>query len=155
MVADVMPAEQTTWPVVFEAAADARVAGTLANITVATTGDAKTAVKGGIWQNYDLVQQGNDGVYYQTWTDKIAAVVVDELPFKIRIEQPKAPLVQSGTLDVKIVAERKAGFDEPIRVQMLYNPPGVGTTPEVIIEKGANSVDYTLNANAGAQVRKW
>ena len=38
---------------------------------------------------------------------------------------------------------------------MLYNPPGVGTTPEVVIEKGTNSVDYTLNANGGAQVRKW
>ena len=155
VAADLMPKDQTTWPVVFEAAADAPVAGRLANITVQTPKDAKDQLKGGIWQNYDLVQQGNDGIYYQVWTDKIAAVVVEELPFKIRLEPVKAPLVQSGTLDVKVIAERKAGFDEPIRVQMLYNPPGVGTTPDIVIAKGENSAIYTLNANAGAQIRKW
>ena len=155
LTADLMPKDQTTWPVVFEAAADAPVVGKLANITVQTPKDAKAPLTGGIWQNYDLVQQGNDGIYYQVWTDKIAAVVVDELPFKIRIEPVKAPLVQSGTLDVKIVAERKAGFDDPIRVQMLYNPPGVGTTPDITIAKGENSAIYTLNANGGAQIRKW
>ena len=155
MKADLMPKDHTVWPVVFEAAADAPLVGRLANITVQTPKDAKDQLKGGIWQNYDLVQQGNDGIYYQVWTDKIAAVVVDELPFKIRIEELKAPLVQSGSLDVKVVAERKAGFDEPIRVQMLYNPPGVGTTPDITIAKGENSAIYTLNANGGATVRKW
>ena len=155
MKSDLMPKDHTVWPVVFEAAADAPLVGRLANITVQTPKDAKDQLKGGIWQNYDLVQQGNDGIYYQVWTDKIAAVVVDELPFKIRIEELKAPLVQSGSLDVKVVAERKAGFDEPIRVQMLYNPPGVGTTPDITIAKGENSAIYTLNANGGATVRKW
>lgn len=150
-----VPRDQTTWPVVFEARADAPIAGKLANLAVRTTADAKTQAKGGIWQNYDLVQDGNNGVYYQTWTDKIAVAVVDELPFKISLEPVKAPLVQSGSLDVKILVERKEGFDEPIRVINLYNPPGTGSTPDITIPKGEKSAFYSLNANGNATTKTW
>ena len=150
-----IPKDQTTWPVVFEARADAPIAGKLADLAIRTPADAKVAVKGGIWQNYDLVQDGNNGVYYQTWTDKIAVAVVDELPFKISIEPLRAPLVQSGSLDVKILVERKEGFDEPIKVINLYNPPGTGSTPDITIAKGEKTAVYPLNANTGAAIKTW
>ncbi len=150
-----VPKDQTTWPVVFEARADAPIAGKLANLAIHSPADAKTQVKGGIWQNYDLVQDGNNGVYYQTWTDKIAVAVVDELPFKISIEPLRAPLVQSGSLDVKVLVERKEGFDEPIKVINLYNPPGTGSTPDITIPKGEKSAVYPLNANGGAPTKNW
>lgn len=150
-----IPKDQTTWPVVFEAKADAPIAGRLADLAVVTPKDSKVSVKGGMWQNYDLVQDGNNGVYYQTWTDKIAVAVVDELPFKISVEPLRAPLVQSGSLDVKILVERKAGFDEPIKVINLYNPPGTGSTPDITIPKGEKSATYQLNANGNATVKNW
>jgi hypothetical protein len=155
MQAVTIPKDQTTWPVVFEARADAPIAGKLANLAIRTPADAKVQVKGGIWQNYDLVQDGNNGVYYQTWTDKIAVAVVEELPFKISVEPLKAPLVQSGSLNVTIVAERKEGFDDPIKVINLYNPPGTGSTPDITIPKGAKSATYQLNANGGAPTKSW
>ncbi len=150
-----IPKDQTTWPVVFEARMDAPVAGKLANLALRTPADSKGSAKGGTWQNYDLVQNGNDGVYYQTWTDKIAVAVVDELPFKISVEPLRAPLVQSGSLDVKILVERKEGFDEAIKVINLYNPPGTGSTPDITIPKGEKSAAYQLNANAGAATKTW
>lgn len=150
-----VPRDQTTWPVVFEARADAPISGKLANLAVRTAAAAPTQAKGGIWQNYDLVQNGNDGIYYQTWTDKIAVAVVEELPFKINVQPLKAPLVQSGSLDVTIVVERKEGFDEPIKVINLYNPPGTGSTPDITIAKGEKSAVYQLNANAGAATKPW
>lgn len=155
LVASAIPKEQTTWPIVFEAAADAPIAGKLANLAIASPKGATASVKGGIYQNYDLVQQGNDGIYYQTWTDKIAVAVVEELPFKIDIEEIKAPLVQSGSLGVKVVAHRKEGFDEPIRVMNLFNPPGIGTTPDMTIPKGEKSVTYMFSANGNAALKKW
>lgn len=155
MQATPVPRDQTTWPVVFEARADAPIAGKLANLAVRTAATATTQAKGGIWQNYDLVQNGNDGIYYQTWTDKIAVAVVDELPFKISVQPLKAPLVQSGSLDVTIVAERKEGFEEPIKVINLYNPPGTGSTPDITIPKGEKSATYQLNANGGAATKQW
>jgi hypothetical protein len=155
MHASPIPRDQTSWPVVFEARADAPIGGKLSNLALRTPKDAKLQLKGDTWQNYDLVQNGNDGIYYQTWTDKLAVAVVDELPFKISVEPLKAPLVQSGSLDVKIVAERKSGFDEPIRVINLYNPPGTGSTPDITIPKGEKAAVYTLNANGNASVKQW
>jgi len=155
MHASPVPRDQTSWPVVFEARADAPIGGKLSNLALRTPKEAKIQIKGDTWQNYDLVQNGNDGIYYQTWTDKIAVAVVDELPFKISVEPLKAPLVQSGSLDVKIVAERKPGFDEPIRVVNLYNPPGTGSTPDITIPKGEKAAVYTLNANGNATVKQW
>ncbi|NBR86317.1 MAG: peptidase [Proteobacteria bacterium] len=155
MHASPIPKDQTTWPVVFEARADAPVAGKLANLALRTPADAKVQVKGDTWQNYDLVQDGNNGIYYQTWTDKIAVAVVEELPFKINVESLRAPLVQSGSLEVKIICERKEGFDEPIKVINLYNPPGTGSTPDITIPKGEKSAIYQLNANAGAATKTW
>ncbi|MEQ2008612.1 MAG: PPC domain-containing protein [Limisphaerales bacterium] len=155
MQAVAIPKDQTTWPVVFEARADAPIAGRLANLAIRTPADSKTPVKGGMWQNYDLVQDGNNGVYYQTWTDKIAVAVVEELPFKISVEPLRAPLVQSGSLEVKILVERKEGFDDAIKVINLYNPPGTGSTPDITIPKGGKSATYQLNANGGAPTKNW
>jgi len=157
--ADTMPAGQTIVPIVFEADANAPIAGRLANINgrIIPPKDAKDfkEVKGGFWQNFDLVQNGNDGVYYATHADKVAVSVVDELPFKLRIEQPKQALPQSGSKEIQVIAERKAGWDEPITLRMLYNPPGTGSQPDVTIAKGQTTANYTLNAGGGATLRNW
>jgi len=123
MHASPVPRDQTSWPVVFEARADAPIGGKLSNLALRTPKDAKIQIKGDTWQNYDLVQNGNDGIYYQTWTDKIAVAVVDELPFKISVEPLKAPLVQSGSLDVKIVASVSRALMSPSGSSTFTIPP--------------------------------
>ncbi len=156
MHADQVPAGLTAVPIVFEARADAPVAGKLSSVTarLVNSKDGRE-ISGCVWQNYDLVQNGNDGVYYVTYSDKIAVAVVEELPFKVDITEPKAALAQNGALNLKVVATRKPGFDAPINVKMLFNPPGIGSPSEVIIPAGESSVDYPLNASGGAQVRDW
>ena len=81
--------------------------------------------------------------------------VCESAPFSIRIEEPRAPLVQYGALDLKIIAERREGFNEPINVKMMWNPPGVGSLPDITIPKGSNSAIYSLNAKAETEPRKW
>jgi hypothetical protein len=58
-------------------------------------------------------------------------------------------------MDLKVVATRKTGFDEPITVRMLYNPPGVGSANEVVIPKGETNGLYRVNANGDAEIRNW
>jgi hypothetical protein len=65
------------------------------------------------------------------------------------------PLVQAGTMDLKVVAERKAGFDEPITVKMVWNPPGINSLPDLTIPKGQTTAEYRLNATAEAQPATW
>jgi len=102
-----------------------------------------------------VLGQPNNTVYYSTAVDKLLVAVAEEAPFKISIVEPKVPLVQNGTMDLQVIAERKDGFDEPINVRMLFNPPGVGSLPDMTIPKGSNSVSYRLNGAANAQTRAW
>lgn len=58
-------------------------------------------------------------------------------------------------MQLEVVAERAAGFDEPIEVQMVWNPPGVSSESEATIAKGKTNVFYQLNAAGGAESRIW
>ena len=138
---------------VFEAATDAPIAGKLADIIGTLKTDAKDPVNGGIWQNIDLVQRGNNGVYYRTWVDKIAVAVIEELPYKIRIETPKAPLVRDGTQPIKVIAERKEGFKGAINVRMLTRPPGLSCPSSINIAADKTEAIYNFSANGGAEVK--
>jgi len=153
--AETMPGNINSFPIVFEAAADAPIAGTLADLNVALA-DPKFQVAGSFFHKLDLVVgRPNNTVYYQSEVQKLAVAVVEEIPFSIEIEKPSVPLVQNGTLSLKVKATRKEGFDAPITVRMLWNPPGIGSQPTMKIDKGKSEIYYTINANAGAETREW
>lgn len=154
MHADTMPAAVNVTPVVFEAAPDAPVAGKLANL-VARHADPNQKISGDFVQDVMLVAVGNVGIFWKHATDRAAVAVTQEVPFKISIVESKAPLVQNGSMSLKVVAERKNGFKAPITLQMLFNPPGVGSASSVTIPEGQNEAVYPINANSGAMVRKW
>lgn len=154
LTADTLSSKLETLPVVFEAAPDAALSGRLVNLTAASS-DSTKPVKGNYRHSLELVQGPNNTYYYATKVDKIYAAVIEALPFKVSIVEPKVPLVQGGTMDLKITVERQGGFAEPIALKMLWNPPGVGSQPEVVIPKGASSVVYPLNASAGAEAKTW
>jgi hypothetical protein len=156
---DEMASNKSALTLVFEAAADAPIAGKLADITATLKTDQKDPVSGGVWQNYDLVQQGNNGVYYRTWVDQIAVSVTEELPYKIRIETPKAPLVQSGTLPVKVIAERQEGFKGAINVRLQLDqgfstrPPGLSCPTSITIAADKTEATYNFSASGSAEAK--
>lgn len=153
--ADKMGADMGTMPIVFEAAADAAVAGKLADLTAAHV-DAATGIKGGYRQNVEMVYgEPNLTPYYFTMLDRLAVAVTDEVPFKIDIVPPKVPLVQNGSLNLKVVATRQEGFTKPITLYFPFTPPGVGAAAAITIPEGQNEVVYPLNANGNAAVRTW
>ena len=152
MHADTMSAKMDAMPVVFEAAADAPITGKLLELTAKVPDNpVRTAFN----HKVELVSGPNNTYYYSTTVDKLYVAVTEPAPFKIRIVEPKVPIVQYGTMDLKIVAERDPGFDQPINVKLMWNPPGVGSLPDVTIAKGETSADYHLNAKEDAQTRKW
>jgi hypothetical protein len=117
--------------------------------------NATQRVSGKFHQQVELVEGPNNTTYYGTRVDKIYVAVVKEAPFKLRIVDPVVPLVQAGSMQLGIVAEREPGFDEPIEVQMVWNPPGISSQSEATIPKGATNVFYQLNAGSGAETRSW
>lgn len=154
LVAERMAAGIDSMPLVFEAAADAPISGKLLDLTATWTNASSKGV-GRFRQDIELVQGPNNTFYYGTSVDKLHVAVTREAPFKLRLVEPKVPVVQSGSMRLEVVAERDKGFDEPITVQMVWNPPGVSSQSEAVIAKGATNVLYQLNASAGAEVRTW
>jgi len=154
MVAEPMAANLTTMPVVFEAAADAPVEGKLIEFK-GRHADPNQKIEGVFTNRADLVRVRNNDLLWMKDVAQIPVVVVDELPFTLNIVEPKAPLTRNGSMQLKVVATRKAGFDEPITLQFPFRPPGVGAASNVTIPKGQNEAFYPLNANANAEMKKW
>ncbi len=155
--ADVMPGNQNQFILVFEAAKDAPIGGRIADLKARVVEkDKKREIPTVHRQVLDLVMsQPNNQVYYASEVQKLAVVVTEEAPFNVRIEPTKAPIAQYGTKDLKVVVQKKEGFDENITLELPYRPPGINANPRVTIPKGKTEVDYTLNSSANAETRSW
>jgi hypothetical protein len=155
MAAENMAANLDLVPVVFEAAADAPLAGNLADLTVKHV-DGKTPILNKFNQMAELIVSGpGQSVYWSHTVEREAVAVTEEAPFKISIVEPKVPLVQNGAMNLKIVAERKNGFKAAITILPLWNPPGVGSASSATIPEGQTEALLPMNAAGNAQVRKW
>ncbi|MEC9093378.1 MAG: PPC domain-containing protein [Planctomycetota bacterium] len=155
MNCETMPANMTLMPVVFEAAADAPIGGKLVDFTGRLT-DPKVKVAGGYSNTADFVLgQPNNTLYYPCVVKKLPIVVVDSLPFEIELQQPKAPLVKNGSMNLKVIVKRKEGFKGAVNVQFPFRPPGIGTRSSVTIAADKNEGYYPLNASGSAQVKTW
>ena len=153
LLADTLPGKQELEPVVFEAAADAPITGKFVELAAKPVETGK-AVRSSFQHELEFISGPNNTYYYTTREDNLYVAVTEAAPFSIRIEEPKAPLVSFGALDLKIIAERH-GYEGPINVKMMWNPPGVGSLPDITIGKGSNSAIYSLNAKADVEPRKW
>lgn len=154
MLCDNMPSNMNTMPVVFEAAADAPLSGKLLNFTARHV--ENEGIRGGFGNTADYII-GAPGQSRYRWKSvkQLAVAVVEELPFKIDIVVPKVPVVRDGSMQLKIVATKKEGWDEGINVQFPFRPPGLGAASSVNIAKGKTEVNYPINANGGAQIKNW
>jgi hypothetical protein len=145
-------------PVVFEAAEDATIGGGLVDFraTLADPNQPDVVVEGGFENFADFVHgEPNAAVYVGGTVQKLAMAVVEKVPFRLEIVQPKVPLVRNGTMNLKVVVHRDEGFDTPIYVQFPFTPPGTGAAGAITIDKGQTEGLYPLNANDQAMLGKW
>ena len=156
IVAPPMAANMNVMPVVFEAAADAPLAGALVDFKMKPTDAALAAVSGRFQNRADFVIAGpGQSLYVWKDVDRLPVAVTEELPFTLEIVQPNVPIVRNGMMMPKIVAKKKEGWDENIQVQFPYRPPGIGANSEISIPKGQTEGLYQINADANAAIGKW
>ena len=155
IVAQPMPSNLNTMPVIFEATADAELSGGLFDFKAKLNDPAKNI--SGKFQNRADFVISSPGQSLYSWKDvqKLPIAVIDELPFAIEIQQPKVPIVRNGSMQLKIVAKKKEGWDEQINVQFPFRPPGIGATSSINIPKGQSEAFYPLSANGSAAIGKW
>ena len=157
-----LPSSLDRFPVVFEAAPDAPVGASLVDLKVRQVltpeeqaKGGRTPAEGGYGHSFTLVRGPGNTDMYATQVDRLAVAVTEEVPFKIEIDKPATPILQRGSMNLKVRAIRKEGFDAPIVLRMLWNPPGIGSRGTVTIPKGQSEANYGLTANGGATVGTW
>jgi hypothetical protein len=141
-------------PMVFEADDDAPLSGTLATLA-GRSADNNQKLVGGYRQTIELVIGDNQTPFWSRSVSKLAVVVTDEAPFSIDVVEPKVPLVQNGTLQLKIRAQRQADFKAPITLEIIHSAPGVTNASNVTIPEGQTEASFPLNANGKPGYGKW
>lgn len=155
-----MPAEWTdgaTMPVILRAAADAPVgaAWTTFHLQCGDPSKPESLVHGLLSQQILLVRGQNNDRIWEEEQRRLPVVVTQAAPFRVRLEEPKAPVVQSGSIPLKVVVERNDGFNDSIRVLLVQNPPGCSSANATEIPPDKNEVIIPLNAAANAQTKTW
>jgi hypothetical protein len=143
-------------PLVFSAAADAPLGGSLARLAARTPGAADG---GGFVSRFEqqtwLVRGSNNVPVWSHFSPRAPVAVTAAVPFALRVVPPRSPLVQNGEKLLRAVVERAAGFDRTIGVRLLYNPPGMSSHASLTIPPDASEIDIPLTAAANAAVRDW
>lgn len=154
MNAGAIPRSINSFPVVFEAAADAPIAGGLHAFQVRSTGDGP-ALTGPLNDVIHLVDINNQGAYHSVPLDRVAMAVLEEAPVKIEVDVPTVPLVRNGILQLKVRAIRAEGYQDAITVRSLWNPPGVSGPVTIQIPANQSEALYEINANGDAPTTEW
>jgi hypothetical protein len=141
-------------PVLLSAADGAPLAGALADL-VARPADPQLKIEGRLRQRTSLIRGQNNVEVWSVATERAAVSVAQAVPFRLALVEPKVPLVRGGSMDLKVTATRQEGFNAPIAVRMLYNPPGVGSSGSVTIAEGQTEAIIPLTANDGAELSAW
>lgn len=138
-------------PVLLSAKADAQPNGKLVDVVARPTNE-DLKIEGHIKQRSMLVRGQNNRDMWGHDANRLAVAVTEKVPFKIEIVQPKVPIVRDGSMQLKVVATRDEGFDNEIRIRLLNDPPGIGASRSIKIEKGKNEALIPMTANGGAQI---
>lgn len=149
-----MAANQTMIPVLLSAAPGTPLSGTLVDV-IGRHADPNQKIEGHLEQVTGLARGQNNILVWGHTAHRMATAVTAEAPFAINVVEPKVPLVKNGSMSLKVVATRKEGFTAPINVRMLYNPPGVGSSGDIVIPEGQTEAIIPLTANGGAEVKVW
>jgi hypothetical protein len=155
IVAQPMPANLNTMPIVFEAAADAPLGGALVDFRARLNEEGKD-ISGGFNNRADFViAQPGQSLYSWKDVERLPMAVIEELPYSIEIVQPTVPIVRNGSMQLKIVVHKKEGWDEDVTVQFPFRPPGIGANSSIKIAKGQTEAMYPLSANGNAALGEW
>jgi hypothetical protein len=155
LTAEAMDPGLNVVPTVFEAKPDAAIGGTLAPIVATPTDpNAKPLCRSDFDAAFALGQPGQT-VYSRHHAEKTAIAVADAAPYSIEVVEPKVPVVQNGSYNLRVVAKRAAGFKGAITVYPLWTPPGMGIASAATIGPDATETVLPMNAAPNAAARKW
>ncbi len=149
----VVPGDQTTVTLMLHAAADAAPVGKLVDLQGTLTVSPENTLVGHLEQRSQIIRGRNNVDVWGYNGDRLAVSIAEAAPFDIAIVAPQVPIVRRGSMDLLVKAVRKEGFDKPISVRLLTNPPGVGSSGAISIPGDKSEAVIPLTANEGAAIK--
>ncbi|MBA2113286.1 PPC domain-containing protein [Bremerella alba] len=138
-------------PVLLRAKPDAQLNGKLVDVVAKPT-NQDIKVEGHVQQRTLLVRGQNNRDVWGHDSDRMAVAVVEKVPYKLEIVQPNVPVVRDGSMKLKVKVARAEGFEDEIRLRLLDDPPGIGASRSIKIEKGKNEAEIPVTANGSAAI---
>lgn len=148
-----LAADQSVAQVILAAAPDAAVAGSFGKI-IGKLNDPNQPlpIQDVVDQPVVMVRGQNNIPFFTESVRGLPVAVAEKVPFRLEIVEPKAPLVQSGSMQLKVIAHREGEFKAPIKIELVLNPPGVNSSRETSIPEGQTEALISINAAGNAQV---
>lgn len=139
-------------PIILSAAADAPATSALLPLSAkATDGD----IHGGLYHPVELVEGGNNRIYWSHTIDRLPIAVTDPAPIAISVAPPGVPLPRGGRVPLIVNVERREGFEGNVTLRVPYMPPGVNTSRQLQVGKDATTGQFDLDAAGDARKGTW
>ena len=127
---------------------------------------AEGKVAARVTHRVEVSENGNQKAYYGVDENALPIAVTEEVPVTINYVQSKVPILQGGSMAMKVAVERRNDYKGPIDIQVLYAPPGVGSPGTVnilgekkegekVVAAAQNEGSITISANGNAPLAKW
>ncbi len=156
ITADKMDKSVDTVAMVFEATADAAPAQkTFSIVPKLTEPPAGTNVVTKVNHRVEVSENGNQRAYYGVDEDTLAIAVTDAVPVTLHLAQPKVPVLQNGSMNLKVTVERRDDYKKPIAIAVLYGPPNIGIGGGATIPEGQSEGVLNISAAGAAAISKW
>lgn len=149
-----IPKGRVEIPVVLTATAEAKIGGSLFDIK-GTGKVGETQIDGELYQYHKILLGQNRRAMQDHSTDRAAMAVCEAMPFRVELVQPKTPILRRGSKELTVRIQRNEGFDAPVYIKTLYNPPGMAVNNSRKIDKGQSEVNIPTTANASAATGAW
>jgi len=136
-------------PVLLSASGEAPLAGALCTLQAK---DAKgQTVDAGFQHPVTMVRARNLTPFLGTQLDRLPVAVTKHSPFRVEVASPRVALIQGSPMRLGVRVLREPGYNQPVRVRLLYNPPAV-TASQATIPAGKDSGALYLNARDNARI---
>ena len=145
MNAPTFTSAETRLPVVFEASRGAKLDAALVDLFARPKGGGER-LPGGFRNTVGANSAGGNAYLHYTYLDKLAVAVIEDVPFRIEVERPKAGVTQDGELAIKVKVHRKPGFDAPLEISTDWLPPNAGRSAALILDRGESDGEYLIAA---------
>ena len=157
VVTQVLPiaGDQNAAPVLLSAPADAKPQAALVEV-LGRHKDGDRTVEGRLVQKTMLVRGDNNRDVWNYLGDRMAVAVTEPVPFHVEIVPPKVPLVQNGTMELKVAATARCRFQRRrSRFACFTIRPASRRPIRSRFPRARRKGVIPLTADGGAVMRTW